>query len=135
MTIFRFSAILLALSLQSVVQAQDEDPDLTPRSPLEAVVLGDAEEAKAHLQALADRGITSRETVVAELLAAGFEPDRGYPGCAFYGYHRRTTQAGAARSAQVALCDNGKTMVLVFDMLPPGQRGGGMSTLRERQEP
>ncbi len=131
MTIFRFSAFLPALALHSAVLAQEVD--LTPRSPLEAVVLGDAEAAKAHLQALADRGIASRDTVVAELLAAGFEPDSGYPGCAFYGYHRRTTQAGAARSAQVALCDSGKTMVLVLDILPPGQRGGGMSTLRERE--
>ena len=134
MTIFRFSAIVLALSLQSAAQAQDEDPDLTPRSSLEAVVLGDAEEAKAHLQALADRGIAARDMVVAELLAAGFEPERGYPGCAYYGYHRRTTQAGAARSAQVALCDNGKTMVLVLDMLPPGKRGGGIGSSPEREE-
>ncbi len=128
MTIFRSSAVLLAFALQSAAQAQD--PDLTPRNPLEAVVLGEQGAAMTHLKALAERGIASRDMVVAELLAAGFEPDRGYPGCAFYGYHRRTTQAGAARSAQVALCDNGKTMVQVFDMLPPGRRGGGMGSVR-----
>jgi len=132
MTIFRFSFVLLASALSSAAQAQE--PDLTPRSPLEAVVLGDAGAAKAHLQALADRGVASRDMVVAELLAAGFEPDRNYLGCAFYGYHRRTTLAGAARSAQVALCDNGKPMVLVLDILAPGQRGRGMSTVRERKE-
>ncbi|MFO6447070.1 hypothetical protein ACLBKU_07975 [Erythrobacter sp. NE805] len=133
MTIFRSSFVLLALALPSAARAQD--PDLTPRSPLEAIVLGDAVAAKAHLEALADRAIASRDMVVAELLAAGFEPDRGYPGCAFYGYHRRTTQAGAARSAQVALCDNGKTMVLVLGILPPERRGGGMSTVRGREKP
>ncbi len=132
MIIFRSSFVLLALALPSAAHAQDLD--LTPRSPLEAMMLGDAVAAKAHLEALVDRGIVSRATVVAELLAAGFEPNRGYPGCAFYGYHRRTTQAGAARSAEVALCDNGKTMVLVLDMLPPGKRGGGMGTVRNREE-
>jgi len=57
--------------------------------------------------------------VIAELLAAGFEPDRGTPTCSFYGYHRRTTQQGAARSVQVALCARGDPMVLVLDFLPP----------------
>ena len=128
---FHFSTIFLVLALHGTAYAQALD--LSPRTPLEAILLGEAEAAKAHLEALADQGIADRDEVVAELIAAGFEPDRGYPGCAYYSYYRRTTEAGAARSAEVAFCRNGKTMVLVLDMLPPDRRGGGSSTVRERK--
>lgn len=129
MTTSRFSAVLLALALPVAAQAQDADP--LPRSALEAVVLGEAEVARAHLAGLALRAREERQAVVEELLAAGFEPDRGTATCDFYGYHRQTTQDGVARSVQIALCPTGDPMVLVFDTLPPGRRGGGMSELRK----
>ena len=116
MTIFRFSLWLAATLTPTALYAQQLD--LSARSPLEAVVLGEAEAAKAHLTALALRAREDREAVVAELLAAGFEPDRGSKNCDFYGYHRRTTQQGTARSVQVALCAKGEPMVLVLDFLP-----------------
>ncbi|WP_324827678.1 hypothetical protein [Qipengyuania zhejiangensis] len=109
-------------------------PDLTPRSPLEAIVLGDAQAAQIHLEGLARTDWSLRGEVVADLLSAGFTPDHGTPDCAFYGYHRRTTEAGVARSVQVAMCKSGKSMVLVQDVLPPGKRGGGMSQSRQRND-
>lgn len=126
---------IVALLLGALPAAAHPAPiDLTPRSPLEAVVLGEANAARTHLQALALQAREERGPVIAELLAAGFEPDRGMPGCDFYGYHRRTTEQGAARSVQVALCASGDPMVLVMDMLPPDRRGGGMSELRKGNE-
>ena len=115
-------ASALALCVQPAV-ALAEPLDLAPRTSLEAIVLGDAAAAKAHLEALAQRGKTDRAAVVEELLAAGFAPDRGTPKCDFYGYHRKTTTDGAARSAQVALCASGEPMVLVLDFFAPGKSG------------
>ncbi len=120
---------LLATSLAASAAAA-QDVDLTPRSPLEAIVLGEAEAAKAHLTALALRARTEREGVVTELLDAGFEQSRGTPTCDFYGYYRRTADDGAARSVEIALCETGDPMVLVLDMLPRDRRGGGMGTAR-----
>lgn len=131
MTIFHFSA-LLAVAAQGGMPAKPVD--LTPRSPLEAIVLGDAEAARAHLTTLAKRGKGERKAVVAELFAAGFTPDRGSPDCDFYGYYRRTTAAGAARSVQVALCATGNPVVLVLDMLPPGGNHPGFRESRKRNE-
>jgi hypothetical protein len=127
-------ASALALCVQPAV-AQAELLELAPRTALEAVVLGDATAAKAHLEALAERGKTDRAAVVEELLAAGFEPDRGTPKCDFYGYHRKTTTVGAARSAQVAMCSTGKNMVLVLDMLAPGTGGTGSGEMRKGYHP
>jgi hypothetical protein len=93
--------------------------ELAVQSPLEKIVLGEPEAAKAHLTALALRAREDRDGVISELLAAGFKPDQGRPPCAFYGYHRVTTQQGAARSVQIALCPSGEPMVLVLDFLPP----------------
>ena len=131
MTISRYSLGLAVLMLPMAAFAHE--PDLTPRSPLEKIVLGDATVAKSHLEELAQAGWPSRESIVAELLEAGFTRDRGYRDCEYYGYHRRTTEAGAARSIQLALCPTGKPMVLVMDMLPPGKRGGGMGQSGERK--
>ena len=116
MTIFRFSALVALALLPATVLGQSLD--ITPRSPLEAIVLGDTEIARAHLTAMAERGRTERDIVVAELQGAGFVPDRGSTRCGFYGYHRRTTVEGDARSVQVALCREGAPMVLVLDFLP-----------------
>ena len=117
------------------VAGQAEPLSLVPRSALEAIVLGDATQAKAHLEALAGRERAERDAVVGELLAAGFAPDRGTPECDFYGYYRNTTIEGAARSVQVALCSSGKPMVLVLDMLAPGAGGTGFSEHRKGHNP
>ena len=132
MTIFRSSLGLTLLLLPMAALAQA--PDLTPRSSLEAIVLGDSQAAQTYLEGLARGGSSSRDLVVTELLAAGFTPDRGTRDCEFYGYHRPTTEDGGARVVQVAMCKSGKSMVLVQDMLPPGRRGGGMGQSRERND-
>ena len=132
MTIFRCSVGLCLLLLPRPVSAQEAG--ITPRTPLEAIVLGDAQTAQSHLEGLAKTDWSLRGEVVTDLLAAGFTPDRGLPGCEFYGYHRRTSEAGAARSAQVAMCKSGNSMVLVQDILPPEKRGGGMSQSHERND-
>ncbi len=117
MITFRFSVGFTATLFATASLAQPLE--LAVRSPLETIVLGEPEAAKTHLTALALRARHDRETVVAELLGAGCELDRGTPTCDFYGYFRRTTQQGAARSVQVALCASGDPMVLVLDFLPP----------------
>ena len=132
MTTFRCSVGLCLLLLPMPVSAQEAG--ITARTPLEAIVLGDLQMAQSHLEGLAKTDWSARGAVVTDLLAAGFTPDRGLPGCEFYGYHRRTSEAGAARSVQIAMCKSGKSMVLVQDVLPPEKRGGGMSQLRERND-
>lgn len=130
MTIFRYSALLIVTLLP--IAALGQSLDLTPRSPLEAIVLGDAEVARTHLTALAEQGRTEREAVVTELQSAGFVLDRGSTRCDFYGYYRRTTVEGDARSAQVALCRDGAPMVLVLDFLAPAKQKS-MGQLMERK--
>jgi hypothetical protein len=123
------------IAVLSPVAAQAQAIDLTPRSPLEAVVLGEPEAAKAQLTTLAKRGTSERAAVVADLLAAGFLPDRGSPGCDFYGYYRRTTADGAARSVQIALCDSREPMVLFLDFFAPSKPGPSFQATMKEQQP
>ena len=129
MTIFRYSASFAFACVANAGIAQSFAVE--PRSELEAIVLGDISEAQKHLELLAQRGVNERDVIVAELSEAGFKPDRGTRDCSFYDYYRKIDVQGRARSAQVAMCGNGQSMALVMDMLPPSNRGSGMSSIRE----